>query len=336
MTDAAEQMQAPIQAEAITKKEIRKVLNRLAGGLLLYIVIQTLAYLAENAVHITMIETGNQSSAEKTAMIEGLAEKLSTSGLSYIIAVFTGIPFLWYFYRKPSLKAALFQSQKRMSGKLFLMIFFVFMSAQFLFNLLDIGTEALLNQFGYSIMNEIKRATRLSTNIPMFLYISFLGPISEEIIFRGFLLSALKKYGKLFAIVTSAILFGAYHGNLLQGTVAAVSGLVFGYVTIEYSIKWSILLHILNNLVFVDIIGRFISLFNNFTQTVFTYVLYGAFFIGGVIVFILKRKGIRNYLKKERTVRGCYRYAFTAAWMIIFLLLMTLTGINGIEKLAPA
>lgn len=71
---------------------------------------------------------------------------------------------------------------------------------------------------------------------------------------RGFLMRRFEKYGKGFAVIVSAVLFGVMHGNPLQIVMNAV-GLILGYIAIEYSIKWSIILHIANNFILGDVIG---------------------------------------------------------------------------------
>ena len=49
-----------------------------------------------------------------------------------------------------------------------------------------------------------------SGTLAMILYAGFLGPIVEEVIFRGVVLRGFAKYGKVFAIVTSALPFSAF------------------------------------------------------------------------------------------------------------------------------
>jgi len=62
------------------------------------------------------------------------------------------------------------------------------------------------------------------------LFMVILGPIAEELIFRKIIISRLRVYGERTAILLSALLFGAYHGNLQQSCYAFALGLVFGYV----------------------------------------------------------------------------------------------------------
>ena len=105
----------------------------------------------------------------------------------------------------------------------------------------------LLQNNGVSTNNAEDVFSLYYMNIPGLLYVVLLGPILEEIIFRGAILRALEPFGKNFAIVVSALLFGLYHLSLFQGIFAFFIGLVLAYTAMRFSIKWSMLLHILNN-----------------------------------------------------------------------------------------
>lgn len=77
----------------------------------------------------------------------------------------------------------------------------------------------------------------------------FLAPVAEELMFRGILLRRFSKVSQTFGIVLSAMCFGMMHGNLPQGVMTFLVGLVFAYMDIKAgSILPSILLHMLINL----------------------------------------------------------------------------------------
>ena len=64
----------------------------------------------------------------------------------------------------------------------------------------------------------------------MLLY-GVLSPLAEEALFRKFFYGWLKRYTKpLIAGIASAVLFGAYHGNLVQGIYGFLFGLLFVYL----------------------------------------------------------------------------------------------------------
>ena len=90
----------------------------------------------------------------------------------------------------------------------------------------------------------------------MAVYAVFLGPVVEELIFRGVTFSAAKKVMPYYmAIIVQAILFGAFHLNVIQGCYAFVLGLGLGYIMHMYdNILLTIFVHILFN-----IVGTFFS-----------------------------------------------------------------------------
>ena len=72
--------------------------------------------------------------------------------------------------------------------------------------------------------------------------------IVEEMIFRGYMLGALRAHGDSLAIVITAVLFGVFHGNILQMPFAIILGLVMGYLTVLTDCIWpAVLLHFSNN-----------------------------------------------------------------------------------------
>ncbi len=83
----------------------------------------------------------------------------------------------------------------------------------------------------------------------LILYAVILGPIGEELTFRGVTFSAAKRALPFWAAnLFQAFLFGAFHLNLIQGIYAFMIGLVLGYVCEKGgSIYLSILLHMLFN-----------------------------------------------------------------------------------------
>lgn len=89
-----------------------------------------------------------------------------------------------------------------------------------------------------------------SLSIGMFCYSILIGPITEELIYRGVTLRQAKKCLPFWAAnLMQALLFGLYHMNLMQGIYAFFIGLIFGYVSEKSgSIHSSILLHILFNI----------------------------------------------------------------------------------------
>lgn len=75
-------------------------------------------------------------------------------------------------------------------------------------------------------------------------------PICEEIVFRGILYNRLKKLSPYFlAMVVQALLFGIYHGNIVQGMYGFLMGMLLAFVYEHYkNMMAPVIFHMLSNL----------------------------------------------------------------------------------------
>jgi len=116
----------------------------------------------------------------------------------------------------------------------------------------NLATDAMASLFqagGVSLPAPPVVSTTTAGNLWVNLLIFALLPaILEEMVFRGFVLGALRPFGDTFAIVVSAALFGLMHTQPLQGFFAFLMGLVLGYVFVRTGNLWlASLLHFTNN-----------------------------------------------------------------------------------------
>ena len=70
------------------------------------------------------------------------------------------------------------------------------------------------------------------------LLLALVGPFMEELLFRKVLIDRMRGYGEKLAVVTSALMFGLMHGNLVQSVYAFLVGLLFGYVYLRTGRIW--------------------------------------------------------------------------------------------------
>lgn len=171
-------------------------------------------------------------------------------------------------------------------------------------------------------MPVLEQVSGSSNTFSMFLYASILAPIWEELLFRGCILRGLRPFGKRFAVLGSALLFGLFHGNLLQAPYALVVGLLLGYVTVEYSIVWSIALHMFNNLVLADLLSRLTVSWSEMAYGVLSLILFGGSALASVVLLVVNRDKIRDYRQREWVDRRCLKCFFTNAGMLTFLVVI--------------
>ena len=246
------------------------------------------------------------------------------SGWGYILAVAAAFLAL-VLWKKGRLH--FFQSWKSnhpMKFGSFWALLCIFISGQAFVQLYANGLEWLLNQFGLSAFDAMEAASGGSDTISMFIYGALLAPIFEEIIFRGLILRMLMPTGKKFAIFATAYLFGFFHGNIIQTPFAFLVGLVLGYVAVEYSIIWAIILHMINNLVLGELLPYVLAPLPVLGQSMIYDVINWGCAVAALVICICKRKVIRQYLFKKRMHPLCFKSFFSSPVVLVFTGLMLL------------
>ena len=229
---------------------------------------------------------------------------------------------------------------KQMTTKTFFECFTILVATIFLFTIPVVIFDMILSKFDLTLIN-VAGANVLSDGIAQFIYAAFLGPICEEVIFRGMIQKSLSKFSPVFAILISAISFGIYHGNFSQMFSMFGAGLVLGYVAYKFSIKWSIIIHIIYN----SIIGELFAIITEvlkkgdedyllpiINQTPFMTVMLILSIIGMTFMTIRFFKGkvpFQNYsIKFKKTL-----ILFTSIPFIVFLIYNLGTSLLLIEKI---
>lgn len=216
---------------------------------------------------------------------------------------------------------------QKMTGKVFFCLLCFCVGAQMINTLWITGLEVVMNCFGRSVMTILEQVAGSTDTLSMFVYASIVAPLSEELIFRGYALRALRPYGKRFAIVGSALLFGLFHGNLLQTPYAVLVGLILGYVTVEYSIFWAIAIHVFNNLVLADLLTRLTMTWSEMAVGMMNLALFGGCLLLSVGILIRNREEIRFYRENEWIDRRVLKCFFTNSGILVLSLVMILNMI---------
>ena len=210
----------------------------------------------------------------------------------------------------------------------------ILFGCQFIFTQSANLFEFFLNQIGFSTKGAIEAATSGDDSFMLVIYAALVGPFVEELLVRGGVVYRLKNYGKIFSILLSAVIFGLFHMNLIQGFFAFFVGLLFAYIALEYSFLWAVFFHILNNFGFSFLVesGLPLLLGPELADTVTTMLLVitGS---ASVIFLILYRKEIISYIKANRTPKGTYPVIFTTLRFWIYVVICLLVGLLGLQRL---
>lgn len=308
----------------MTGKQINKWLRRRFSGigwlLLLYYGLMTLLTSLTVAVDVAKQSLWSFAAGDFTGAVNW--DAVYGNAWGYVASVCVGFAFLDAWKGRSYRKQEIFVTEGRMTGKTFLCFLIFCMGAQMVNSLWITFLELLMQPSGKSLMPILESVAGSSDTFSMFFYASVLAPVWEELLFRGYVLRTLRPFGKRFAILGSALLFGLFHGNLLQTPYAVIMGLLLGYVALEYSLRWSVLLHMFNNLVLADLLSRLTASWPEMAYGLLNLILFGGSALVSAVILLGNRGRIRAYRKGEWMDRRCLKCFFTSPGILAMILVM--------------
>lgn len=225
---------------------------------------------------------------------------------------------------KGQIEGRIFESRKPMTGTSFIVILGAFMAAK----LISMVPAAAIISMTISDDNAEVLQGMLPDNVSVLMSFIFLGictPICEELVFRGCVGNVFRKYGAVFGMVMSSLLFAMYHMNLFQLISTFLPGIVLYYVAMNYSIKWSMLLHFINNGVLAILLGEV-----NKQLSAGFFTSYNEYIIEGILVIlaiVLMKKDkavykVKEFLSAPDYQKGAAKAAIANIWFIIIAIVL--------------
>ena len=266
-------------------------------------------------------------------MLDSVLNNILVNPYISIIPVMIGfIPVALFIKNKMNINSILIEN-RRISSRKILMYFILLLGVNSLCGLFSVGMESVLNMIRYTMKDSIDMMQNL--NKPsMFIYVCIIGPIIEELTYRGMVLKYLKKFDKGFAVISSGILFGFMHGNFEQIFMAVGVGIFLGYLAEEYSVKLTIILHILNNTSsfmvdnFIDLLGRY-NMPTDYIETGIIVLLIGIL----IIVAFKNSKKIKYKISEYKPDKKQCIYFFTRFFIILILIINIFEAVQGITAI---
>lgn len=290
----------------------KSVLSGVGGILLGYAGLMLLFGVISMSVVAAMVMAEAMMAGESVDPFTAIADpRVLGDGTGYIIAGIACVVMIRLWKKKGFLRRSL-APVRPMGLVSFVEIFLVFMGIQLVSHYMTVFTEGVLNHWGLSATAALETATGMGDDsVTMFLYACVLAPVVEELLFRGAIQKTLEPFGKKFGMVSSALLFGLFHGNVVQIPYAFLVGLVLSYVSAEYGMIWCILLHFLNNCVFSTLLGGW--------EPYITILMY-VFFVGAIVVLARRGSWLRKYWKElPPNEPKVHREFFTRPTILILL-----------------
>ena len=141
-----------------------------------------------------------------------------------------------------------------------------------------------------------------------FLLTAIIPAFAEELAFRGIFMGVLRKYGDAFAIISSALVFGAMHCNTTQFVFATALGLIFGYIDCKAnSIVPSVIVHFLNNF-YAVLRETFENTVNDDTLSIlFGVVIIALFCLLGILSYLYLAKADKDFFRMSNDDENLFR-----------------------------
>ncbi|HIX90990.1 MAG TPA: CPBP family intramembrane metalloprotease [Candidatus Agathobaculum pullicola] len=185
-------------------------------------------------------------------MVLSLAGRLAGSESTYMLLALVGyylpaLPLSYWLCRKIPVPE---RAQRPLTVGLLVRWFVIGIGLMWVGSLIG----AWLNDLVYQIANleTVDMVTEAFNEMPLAVILlgaCVLGPLCEELLFRGLMAGRLARYGQKPAALVSALLFGLYHANLSQFFYAFLLGLLLAYAYFYTGkLKTAVVLHMLFNL----------------------------------------------------------------------------------------
>ena len=158
----------------------------------------------------------------------------------------------------------------------------------------------------------------------------------EEFVFRGILMQSLRRFGDGFAVVISAVIFAAAHGNLMVFPIAFVVGMCIGYFVIRTGSLWTgIIVHLLYNSMSVGLNQLYSVISPTAINIVDSAVVIVELLLAlaSLIYLIHSRPGMFTLRPAQTTLseKAKMQTFFSAILMIVALFIFVLLAIIGLR-----
>ena len=249
-------------------------------------------------------------SADVTGFFNGAVGYLITS-----LVLFACMFFVFLFFRVRSKEKI---AEKPKVKKIFLYIFLACL-AFFMLGPIVNCVDSLLTHWGFKL-NTLTYPLTTPNYFISLLSICILPAIFEELLFRGTIFKGLKRNGKIFSIMISALMFSLGHMAISQTVYPLIMGMFFAVIMYyENNILYTIIAHMVCNFLSLTFSFFNISLmFNHWTYILLAVVL-AVIFIGVLLFFVIKENKTNEkqpLANKEKIIITLCIVAMFVLWVV--------------------
>ncbi len=141
--------------------------------------------------------------------------------------------------------------------------------------------------FGYDVPMPAIPDTEIG-RVMYLVILSVLPSIFEEILFRGYILQSLRRFGDFYAVLISALIFALFHGNFTQLPNAFVMGVAIAFLAVRTgSLIPGMILHFINNFAATALDIYVLQNANELVEVLVSLGYIAAYFIVGIIGIVV-------------------------------------------------
>lgn len=306
-------------------KYLRRQFSLIGWVLVAFHVIMNLFVLLGSVPEIFRLITQNWAPG-RDFPLEEIINIMNGSGWGYWAVSALGLGLLLSVGGLDFWKREIWQRREPMNLRTFLALLAVFWGLQLPASLLTDVINAFFRLFNRDILQVYTEMVAAEEeSFSLFVYAGILAPIGEELLFRGWIQSRLRRFGRQFAMVMTALLFSLYHGNLAQIPFAFFAGLLLSYTAEHYSLAWCMVLHMMNNLVLADLLPTILSYLPEAVDIAVDYGIYGVCTIVCIVLLIKKRKALMQEFTREPMDPRTVKWFFLNPGILVMLALCVKT-----------
>lgn len=231
----------PFEPSIDEKRKIRHYFNVAGMGILLHLIASTGIMMAILTIlqHIVMKKDGVSASEATVQYISGLESFFNESsiniGINMLVLMTCSILVFFIGSKISKIKISSYFQTTDLTFKTIIAYCIISFFIRYVGGIAGTAFEMFFSGVDMSVGSEMMNYQSPKTIAVTAVYACFAAPVTEELMYRGFVLKNLSRVGQRFGIIMSALLFGLMHGNVSQFIFAFFMGIFFAHIDIKHN-----------------------------------------------------------------------------------------------------
>lgn len=288
----------PFEPSRDEKRRVRHYFNIVGGGIFIHLIASTGIMMAILTVlqFIVMKKDGVKASEASVQYLSGLESFFSESsvnmGINMLVLMTCSILVFLIGSKISKIRIGSYFQTTGLTFKMLVSYCVISFFIRYVGGLAGVAFEMIFSGADMSVGTEMMNYENPKTIAVTAVYACFVAPVTEELMYRGFVLKNLSRVGQRFGIIMSALLFGLMHGNVSQFIFAFFMGVFFAHIDVKHnSLLPSMIVHAFANT--VSVVISYSSVLDNVITAGLTGLAMIALCAAGLVLYV-------KFYKKNR------------------------------------